>query len=71
MFAAHPVLGAGFGEFALNVFEPGADPPGAQLAMAAHAHALFELLAETGCLNAVRGQPLLLWLRAFRWSDQT
>jgi len=71
MFAAHPVLGAGFGEFAWNVFELGADPQGRSWAMAAHAHnALFELLAETGLLGTLCVVlPLLLWLRAFRWSD--
>jgi len=71
MFTAHPALGAGFGEFAWNVFEYGADPQGRSWAMAAHAHnALFELLAETGLLGALCVVlPLALWLRGFRWSD--
>ena len=71
MFSAHPVLGSGFGEFAWNIFEHGADPQGRSWAMAAHAHnALFELLAETGLLGTLCVVvPLALWLRAFRWAD--
>jgi O-antigen ligase len=71
MFASHPFLGAGFGEFAWNVFEYGADPQGRSWAMAAHAHnALFELLAETGLPGTLCvALPLALWLRAFRWKS--
>jgi len=71
MFVSHPLLGAGFGEFAWNIFEHGADPQGRSWAMATHAHnALFELLAETGLPGTLCVLlPLVLWLRAFRWSD--
>jgi len=71
MFTAHPFLGAGFGEFAWNVFEHGADPQGRNWAVTMHAHnALFELLAETGLLGTLCVVlPLALWLRAFHWKD--
>jgi O-antigen ligase len=67
MFAAHPVLGAGFGEFAWNLLARGADPQGG--AVGTHVHnALLELLAETGiagtgCVLV----PVALWLRFFPW----
>ncbi len=70
MFTSHPVLGAGFGEFAWNIFDRGADPRGPSWPVAAHAHnTLFELLAETGLLGTLCVVlPLVVWLRAFRWS---
>jgi O-antigen ligase len=70
MLASHPLLGAGFGEFAWNIFDHGADPHGRSWAMAVHAHnALFELLAETGLLGTLCVVlPLALWLRAFLWA---
>ncbi len=70
MFAGHPLLGVGFGEFAWNLLEHGADFDGSNSPMTSHAHnALFDLLAETGlpaalCVIA----PLALWSRAFPWS---
>jgi len=70
MFAGHPLLGVGFGEFAWNLFDQGAGFDGRHSAMAIHAHnALLDLLAETGLLGALCVLvPLALWLRAFRWS---
>jgi len=73
MFTAHPLLGAGFGEFAWNLFDHGLDPQRRGGGVATHAHnALFELLAETGALGTLCiVVPLVLWLRAFRWRDPT
>ncbi len=70
MFAARPVLGVGFGEFAWNLLEHGASFDGRNPAMAIHAHnALLGLLAETGLLGTLCVVvPLALWLRAFPWS---
>jgi O-antigen ligase len=70
MFAARPVLGVGFGEFAWNLLEHGASFDGRNPAMAIHAHnALLGLLAETGLLGAFCVVvPLVLWVRAFPWS---
>ena len=70
MFAARPVLGVGFGEFAWNLLEHGASFDGRNPAMAIHAHnALLGLLAETGLVGALCvAVPLALWLRAFPWS---
>jgi len=70
MFAGHPVLGVGFGEFAWNLIDHGAGFDGRNPAMAIHAHnALLGLLAETGLLGALCVVvPLALWLRAFPWS---
>src|SRR5713226_7258346 len=71
MFAARPVLGVGFGEFAWNLLEHGASFDGRNPAMAIHAHnALLGLLAETGLIGALCVVvPLALWLRAFPWSQ--
>jgi len=70
MFAARPVLGVGFGEFAWNLLEHGASFDGRTPAMAIHAHnVLMGLLAETGLLGALCVVvPFVLWLRAFPWS---
>jgi len=70
MFAARPLLGVGFGEFAWNLLERGASFDGRNPAMAIQAHnALLGLLAETGLLGALCVVvPLVLWLRAFPWS---
>jgi hypothetical protein len=70
MFAGHPFLGVGFGEFAWNLLEHGAGFDGSKSAMTSHAHnALMDLLAETGLLGALCvAVPLALWLRAFPWS---
>jgi hypothetical protein len=70
MFAARPVLGVGFGEFAWNLLEHGASFDGRNPAMAIHAHnVLLGLLAETGLLGALCvAVPLVLWLRAVPWS---
>jgi len=70
MFLAHPLLGAGFGEFAWRAFElaadlPGPVPPGLDL----HAHNLFvQLLAETGVAGALCiAVPLAMWLWRTPW----
>ncbi len=70
MFAGHPFLGVGFGEFAWNLLQRGAAFDGSNSAMTNHAHnALLDLLAETGLLGALCVvAPLSLWLRAFPWS---
>jgi len=70
MFAGHPFLGVGFGEFGWNLLEHGAPFDGSNSAMSSHAHnALLDLLAETGLLAALcLIVPLALWLRAFPWS---
>ena len=70
MFAGHPLLGVGFGEFAWNLLEHGAGFDGSQSAMTSHAHnALLDLLAETGLLGALCVLvPLALWLRSVSWS---
>ena len=70
MFAGHPVLGIGFGEFGWNLLEHGAGFDGSHSAMTTHAHnALLDLLAETGLSGALCVVvPLALWLRAFPWS---
>jgi O-antigen ligase len=70
MFAAHPFLGVGFGEFGWNLLEHGAGFDGINSAMTSHAHnALLDLLAETGLLGAFCViVPLALWLKAFPWS---
>lgn len=70
MFAGHPFLGVGFGEFAWNLLEYGAGFDGRNSPMTGHAHnALLDLLAETGLLAALCViVPLVLWLRAFPWS---
>jgi len=71
MFAARPVIGVGFGEFAWNLLEHGASFDGRNSAMASHAHnVLLGLLAETGLLGTLCvAVPLALWLRAFPWSQ--
>ena len=70
MFARHPFLGVGFGEFAWSLLEHGTGFDGSNSAMTNHAHnALLDLLAETGLLGALCVVvPLALWLRAFPWS---
>jgi hypothetical protein len=70
MFAGHPFLGVGFGEFAWNLLERGAGFDGSNSPMTSHAHnALLDLLAETGLPAALCViVPLALWLRAFPWS---
>ncbi len=70
MFAGHPFLGVGFGEFAWNLLEHGTGFDGSNSAMTNHAHnALLDLLAETGLLGALCVVvPLALWLRTFPWS---
>ena len=70
MFAGHPFLGIGFGEFAWNLLEHGAGFDGSSSAMTSHAHnALLDLLAETGLLGALCViVPLALWTRTFPWS---
>ena len=70
MFAGHPFLGAGFGEFAWNLLEHGESFDGRNSAMAGHAHnALLDLLAETGLFGTLCvAAPLALWVRAFPWS---
>ena len=70
MFAGHPLLGVGFGEFAWNLLEHGAGFDGSNSAMVSHAHnALLDLLAETGLLGALCVvAPLALWLRSVSWS---
>jgi len=70
MFARHPFLGAGFGEFAWDLLEHGGGFDGRNSAMASHAHnAPLELLAETGLFGTLCvAVPLALWLRAFPWS---
>jgi O-antigen ligase len=70
MFAGHPFLGVGFGEFGWNLLEHGAAFDGINSAMTSHAHnALLDLLAETGLLGALCViVPLAMWLRAFPWS---
>src|SRR5712691_11491586 len=70
MFATHPVLGVGFGEFASNLLERGASFDGHNPAMAINAHnVLLGLLAETGLLGTLCVTvPLVLWLRAVPWS---
>jgi len=69
MFARHPFLGAGFGEFAWNLLEHGGGFDGRNSAMASHPHnVLLELLAETGLFGTLCvAVPLVLWLRAFPW----
>jgi O-antigen ligase len=69
MFAGHPLLGVGFGEFAWNLLEHGSGFDGSS-AMTNHAHnALMDLLAETGLLGALCVVvPLALWLRSVSWS---
>ena len=71
MFVARPLIGVGFGEFAWNLLEHGASFDGHNPAMAIHAHnVLMALLAETGLLGALCVVvPLVLWLRAFPWSQ--
>jgi O-antigen ligase len=70
MFARHPFLGAGFGEFAWNLLERGEGFDARNSAMASHAHnLLLELLAETGLIGTLCvAVPLALWVRAFPWS---
>jgi O-antigen ligase len=70
MFSAHPLLGAGFGEFAWNLLEHGASFDGHHSAMAIHAHNLpLHLLAETGLLGTLCVvAPLGLWLWALPWT---
>ena len=70
MFATHPVLGVGFGEFASNLLEHGSSFDGRNPTMAIHAHnVLLGLLAETGLLGTLCvAVPLVLWLRAVPWS---
>ncbi len=70
MFARHPFLGAGFGEFAWNLLEHGEGFDARSSAMATHAHnALLDLLAETGLFGTLCvAVPLVLWLRAVPWS---
>ncbi len=70
MFAGHPFLGVGFGEFAGNLFEYAASFDGRSPAMDRHSHDIFlQLLAETGLIGALSVVlPLLLWLRSFPWS---
>jgi hypothetical protein len=70
LFAGHPFLGVGFGEFAWNLLEHGAAFDGSHSAMSNHAHnALLDLLAETGLPGALCVVvPLALWLKAFAWS---
>jgi O-antigen ligase len=70
MFAAHPLLGVGFGEFAWNQLERAADFDGIHSPMLGHAHnVLLALLAETGLLGtACVVAPLLAWLRALPWT---
>lgn len=70
MFLSHPVLGAGFGEFAWRAFEiagdlPGVVPPGIDT----HAHNLFaQLLAETGIAGMLCfAIPLGIWLWRTPW----
>ena len=70
MFAGHPLLGVGFGEFAWNLLVHGSAFDGSQSAMTNHAHnALLDLLAETGLLGALCVVvPLALWLKSVSWS---
>jgi O-antigen ligase len=70
MFAGHPLLGVGFGEFAWNLLEHGSVFDASHSAMTNHAHnALLDLLAETGLLGALCVLvPLALWLRSVSWS---
>jgi hypothetical protein len=70
MFAGHPFLGVGFGEFAWNLLEHGTGFDGSNSAMTNHAHnVLLDLLAETGLLGALCVLvPLALWLRWISWS---
>jgi len=70
MFAGHPLLGVGFGEFAWNLLEHGSGFDASNSAMTNHAHnALLDLLAETGLLGALCvAVPLALWLRSVSWS---
>jgi O-antigen ligase len=72
MFAAHPLLGVGFGEFAWNLLERAADFDGSHSVMMGNAHnALLQLLAETGLLGTVCvAVPFLMWLRAFPWTEK-
>lgn len=70
MFLAHPIFGAGFGEFTWRAFEiaedlPGAVPPGIDY----HAHNLFaQLLAETGIAGLLcLAIPLGIWLWRTPW----
>jgi len=70
MFAGHPFLGVGFGEFAWNLLEHAASFDGHHSAVDRHSHNLpFQLLAETGLLGTLSvAMPLLLWLGTFSWS---
>jgi hypothetical protein len=74
IFLSHPLLGAGFGEFAWRAFElaidlPGPFPPG----MDRHGHNLFlHLLAETGMAGLLCiAVPLASWLHRVPWSHLT
>jgi O-antigen ligase len=70
MFAGHPFLGVGFGEFAWNLLEHDAAFDGSHSPMTSHAHnVLLDLLAETGLPAALCViVPLGLWLRSVPWS---
>jgi hypothetical protein len=74
IFLSHPVLGAGFGEFAWHAFELSTDlsgpfPPG----LDRHGHNLFlQLLAETGVAGLLCvAVPLVSWLHRLPWSHLT
>jgi O-antigen ligase len=73
MFLAHPVLGAGFGEYAWRSFELAMDLPVVPAGLDRHSHNLFlQLMAETGMLGLLCvAVPLALWLYRQPWRDLT
>ncbi len=74
IFLSHPVLGAGFGEYAWRAFELAMDLPGfVPAGIDRHSHNLFlQLLAETGIVGLLCvAVPLASWFYRMGWRHLT
>ena len=74
IFLSHPVLGAGFGEYAWRAFELAMDLPGfVPAGIDRHSHNLFlQLLAETGIVGLLCvAVPLASWFYRMGWRPLT
>ncbi|HEY6241869.1 MAG TPA: Wzy polymerase domain-containing protein [Burkholderiales bacterium] len=74
IFLSHPLLGAGFGEYAWRAFELSMDLPGfVPAGIDRHSHNLFlQLLAETGIVGLLCvAVPLASWFCRMSWRHLT
>ena len=74
IFLSHPLLGAGFGEYAWRAFELAMDLPGfVPAGIDRHSHNLFlQLLAETGLMGLLCvAVPLASWFYRISWRRLT